>query len=432
MQTKEENKQKLGFWSIVLFGINGIIGSGIFLLPSTPMKLIGIGSIFVLLFDAFLVVTIALRFAQDANFFDKNGGPYLYAKDAFGNFIGYEVGFVTWAIRMIAEAAAAFAFATVLGSFFPSLSNSNVRSVVIAVLITALAVMNISGVRLTKIVNNIVTVGKLVPLIIFVAVGIFFIKGTNFAPFFPDGKYTSGSFGQSALTMFFAFTGFEGIAVAAGEMDNPKKNLPKAMIIIVGAVASVYVLIQLTAIGIMGYKLAGSSTPLMDALAKVTGNFGKDLITAGSLISIGGLLVASSFITPRSGVALAENKMMPKILAKRNKKNAPYVAIIISAIVSLVIALFNSTFADLALISAISRFAQYIPTIIAVLVFSKTKKSQPINFKIPLGPIIPIIALAVSLWLLIQTSIQELIWGFGALIIAIPFYFLTPFRHFKE
>ncbi len=92
------------------------------------------------------------------------------------------------------------------------------------------------------------------------------------------------------------------------------------MIIIVGAVASVYVLIQLTAIGIMGYKLAGSSTPLMDALAKVTGNFGKDLITAGSLISIGGLLVASSFITPRSGVALAENKMMPKILAKRNKK----------------------------------------------------------------------------------------------------------------
>ncbi|KGH57235.1 APC family permease, partial [Oenococcus oeni] len=166
----------------------------------------------------------------------------------------------------------AFAFATVLGSFFPSLSNSNVRSVVIAVLITALAVMNISGVRLTKIVNNIVTVGKLVPLIIFVAVGIFFIKGTNFAPFFPDGKYTSGSFGQSALTMFFAFTGFEGIAVAAGEMDNPKKNLPKAMIIIVGAVASVYVLIQLTAIGIMGYKLAGSSTPLMDALAKVTGN----------------------------------------------------------------------------------------------------------------------------------------------------------------
>ncbi len=99
---------------------------------------------------------------------------------------------------------------------------------------------------------------------------------------------------------------------------------------------------------------------------------------------------------------------------------------------SLVIALFNSTFADLALISAISRFAQYIPTIIAVLVFSKTKKSQPINFKIPLGPIIPIIALAVSLWLLIQTSIQELIWGFGALIIAIPFYFLTPFRHFKE
>ncbi|MDN6967332.1 amino acid permease [Oenococcus sp. UCMA 17063] len=429
MKSKGESRQKLGFWSVILFGINGIIGSGIFLLPSAPMKLIGVGSIFVLLFDAFLVITIALCFAQDANFFDKNGGPYLYAKDAFGDFVGYEVGFVTWAIRMIAEAAAAFGFATVLGSFFPNLLNSNVRSIVIAVLITALALMNISGVRLTKIVNNIVTVGKLVPLIIFVAIGIFFIKGTNFTPFFPAGKYTSGSFGQSALTMFFAFTGFEGIAVAAGEMNNPKKNLPRAMVIIVGTVTLIYVLIQLTAIGIMGYKLAGSSTPLMDALAKVTGNFGKDLITAGSLISIGGLLVASSFITPRSGVALAENKMMPKILAKKNKRNAPYVAIIISAIVSLVIALFNSTFADLALISAISRFAQYIPTIIAVLVFARTKKSQPMNFQIPFGPVIPIIALAVSLWLLIQTNIQELIWGFGALIVAVPFYFLTAFRY---
>lgn len=126
----------------------------------------------------------------------------------------------------------------------------------------------------------------------------------------------------------------------------------------------------------MGYRLADSATPIMDAFAEVTGTFGKDLIAAGSLISIGGLLVASSFITPRSGLALAENKMMPQVIARKNSKNAPYVAIIISTSISLIIALFNSTFANLALISAISRFAQYIPTIIAVFVFSKTKKTQ--------------------------------------------------------
>lgn len=218
------SKQRLGFWSIVLFGINGIIGSGIFLLPSAPMKLIGVGSVFALLLDAFLVATIALCFAQDANYFDKNGGPYLYAKEAFGNFIGYEVGVVTWAIRIIAEATAAVGFATILGAFFPNLSSSLARSAVIALLLIALALMNIAGVQLTKIINNIVTISKLIPLVLFISIGLFFLKGNNFVPFFPHGQYASGSFGQAALTMFFAFTGFEGISVAAGEMTNPKKK----------------------------------------------------------------------------------------------------------------------------------------------------------------------------------------------------------------
>ncbi|QAS70465.1 amino acid permease [Oenococcus sicerae] len=423
------SKQRLGFWSIVLFGINGIIGSGIFLLPSAPMKLIGVGSVFALLLDAFLVATIALCFAQDANYFDKNGGPYLYAKEAFGNFIGYEVGVVTWAIRIIAEATVAVGFATILGAFFPNLSSSLARSAVIALLLIALALMNIAGVQLTKIINNIVTISKLIPLVLFISIGLFFLKGNNFVPFFPHGQYASGSFGQAALTMFFAFTGFEGISVAAGEMTNPKKNLPRAIMIIVATVTLVYVLIQLTAIGIMGYRLADSATPIMDAFAEVTGTFGKDLIAAGSLISIGGLLVASSFITPRSGLALAENKMMPQVIARKNSKNAPYVAIIISTSISLIIALFNSTFANLALISAISRFAQYIPTIIAVFVFSKTKKTQKTTFQIPFGPAIPLLALVVSIWLLVQTNIQQLVWGLGALVIAVPFYFFTAYRN---
>ncbi|MCV3295825.1 MAG: APC family permease [Oenococcus sp.] len=428
MADKTTQKQKLGFWSIVLFGINGIIGSGIFLLPSAPMKLIGVASILVLLLDAVLVATIALCFAQDANFFDKNGGPYLYAKEAFGNFVGYEVGFVTWAIRIIAEATAAVAFATVLGSFIPALSSNTARMMTVAVLLLLLALINISGVQLTKIVNNFVTISKLLPLLLFVAIGLFFIKGNNFTPFFPNGSYTSGSFGQAALTMFFAFTGFEGISVAAGEMKNPQKNLPRAIILIISVVTLVYVLIQVTAIGMMGYGLANSATPLMDALGHAIGTFGRDLIAAGSLISIGGLLVASSFITPRSGVALAENKMMPSLLAKKNRKNAPYVAIIVSTTISLIIALFNSTFANLALISAVSRFAQYIPTIIAVFVFAKTKKGQAHAFRLPLGPVIPAVALIISLWLLIQTNLQQLFWGLGALVVAVPFYFLTAYH----
>ena len=111
-------KEQMGYWSMILLGINGIIGSGIFLLPNQAAKLIGSASIFVLLFDALLVISIALCFAQAATYFDRDGGPYLYAKDAFGDFVGFEVGFVTWAIRIIAEATMAVAFTTAYYSRF--------------------------------------------------------------------------------------------------------------------------------------------------------------------------------------------------------------------------------------------------------------------------------------------------------------------------
>lgn len=109
----------MGFWSMLLFGITAIIGSGIFLLPSSGVQLIGVASIFVLLFNALLVISIALCFAKAATYFDRDGGPYLYAKEAFGNFVGFEVSFVTWAIRLIAQATMAVAFTTALGSIFP-------------------------------------------------------------------------------------------------------------------------------------------------------------------------------------------------------------------------------------------------------------------------------------------------------------------------
>lgn len=115
----ETEKQKMGFWSIVLLGINGIIGSGIFLLPNQAMKLMGTASIGVFIFDALLVTSITVCFAECASLFEVNGGPYIYAKAAFGEFVGYEVGFVTWAIRMIAEATMAVAFTTALGGIVP-------------------------------------------------------------------------------------------------------------------------------------------------------------------------------------------------------------------------------------------------------------------------------------------------------------------------
>lgn len=419
-----KKSHKMGFWTILLFGINGIIGSGIFLLPNEGMKLFGPASLLVLGFDALLILTIGLCFAEDASLFKETGGPYVYAKAAFGNFVGYEVGFVTWAIRIIAEGTLYVGFATALAGVFPQLNNIMAKDIIVTILALSLMSMNLMGVQVASIVNNVITVSKLVPLIIFIAVGIWFIKGPNFTPFVPAAVANTSSFSLAALTMFYVFTGVEGAVVAAGEMKNPQKDLPHVLIIIILAVATFYILIQAVCIGVLGSSLANSVTPVQDAFAKIAGGFGKYLIAAGTLLSIGGICVSSSFITPRSGVAMANHGMMPKILAEKNRFGVPYHAIIISALLGLAIAL-SGTFNTLVQISAVSRFAQYIPSCIAVLVFRKTMKNRKSDFKIPFGWLIPVVAVTVSVLLLSQTNLVNLAWGFGALLVAVPFYFLS-------
>ncbi|HAY54102.1 MAG TPA: amino acid permease, partial [Lactobacillus sp.] len=175
METHGEKGAQLGLISIILLGINGIIGSGIFLLPNQVASLMGTAGIFSLIFDALLAISIAMCFAQAATYYDEDGGPYLYAKDAFGDFVGFEVGFVTWAIQIIAEATMAVAFATALGATFPALANIWAKNITVTVLLGLMALMNIAGVKVSKIVNNIVTLSKLIPLLLFVTMGIFFI-----------------------------------------------------------------------------------------------------------------------------------------------------------------------------------------------------------------------------------------------------------------
>lgn len=424
METHGEKGAQLGLISIILLGINGIIGSGIFLLPNQVASLMGTAGIFSLIFDALLAISIAMCFAQAATYYDEDGGPYLYAKDAFGDFVGFEVGFVTWAIQIIAEATMAVAFATALGATFPALANIWAKNITVTVLLGLMALMNIAGVKVSKIVNNIVTLSKLIPLLLFVTMGIFFIHGGNFTPLFPHGHYTAGHFGAAAVTMFYAFAGFERVVVAAGDMKNPKKNLPRALLIMVGIVLAFYLLIQTVCTGVLGASALGHTTaPIQTAFAKFAGGFGNSLVAAGTLLSTGGFLVASSYVTPRSGVALAEHHMMPSMIAKHNSKHAPYVAILISIGISILIA-WSGQFGYLAQISAVSRFAQYIPTCLAVLVFRRTRATAADRFQLPLGPVIPVVAVAVSIWLLFQVTALQAVLGLGALIVAIPFYFL--------
>jgi len=394
------NKNKMGLFSIILLGFNGIIGSGIFLLPNKVMAQVGPAAVLVTLFDALLVISIAVCFAEVGGMFKKNGGPYVYAKEAFGEFVGFEVGFMKWAIAIIAWATMTVGFAEALMGLLPkgTFANENIaKAIIVTIIVVLLTLVNLSGIKTSKILNNIVTTGKLLPLIIFIAVGLFFINGSNFTPFFVPGKNASGqtmstgaAIGAAALTIFYAFTGFESIAVAAEDMDNPEKDVPKAILLVIFI-------------------------------------SGKYLVGAGTLVSIGGINLAASIMTPRSGSALADDGLIPRVIAKKNSKDVPYIAIIITGVLTLALGLYGSligSFAILAAISVVSRFVQYVPTCLSVIVLRKKRPDLKPSFRVPFGPVIPILAVVVSFWLLYNSDMQKIVIGLGGLVIGAVVYFL--------
>ena len=413
---------KFGFWSIVLLGINGIVGTGIFLLPNKAYSIIGSASLGVLLFDAVIAGCIALCFAEAASLFTRNGGPYLYAKHALGDFWAFEVGVLKWIVTVIAWAAMAVGFATALGAAVPALSGDFAKDVISFILIVGLTIVNIFGVNVSKFVNNLITISKLVPLTLFIAIGIFFINGANFTPVFPQDTYVDGSFAQAAVLLFFAYTGFEVIAIAAEDMKNPKKNLPRAIIMCMLLISVLYIAILAVSIGVLGTDLANTKAPVQDAFNVIVGPIGMYIVLIGTLISMGGINFAEAYYAPRVATSMAEDGMLPSALAKCNRYNAPYVAAIVTAIASVLLA-WSGSFTTLAAISAVSRFTQYLPTCLAVIIFRRKWADKARSYTIPGGYLIPVIAIGTSLWMLAQAQTNQLLWGLGGCIVILPFYY---------
>lgn len=415
-----DKKDKFGLWSIVLLGINSIIGTGIFLLPNRAYALMGPSSLLILLFDAFLAGCLALCFAEVAGFFSRNGGPYLYAKAAFGDFVGYEVGVLKLVVTIIAWAAMAVGFATALGAAFPFFAGDTMKNLIAAVLIGGLTIMNIAGVKISKILNNLMTISKLVPLCVFIAVGLFFVNGSNFTPFVPT-HMADGAFANAAITMFFAYTGFEAIAVAAEDFKDPKKDLPRGIILTMIIVTIIYMLVVGISIGILGPDLAVDKAPIQTAFGRAVGPVGAYFILLGTLFSMGGINLAESFIAPRACTSLAEDGMLPAFLNRRTSWGTPWASSVVVAILSILLA-WSGSFTTLAAISAISRFTQYLPTVLSVIVFRRKWKDRERTYKIPGGIFVPVVAFLTSLWMLSNAKPMQLVWGLGGILVIAPYY----------
>lgn len=265
-----------------------------------------------------------------------------------------------------------------------------IEKVLAGLLIIILSYINFLGVELTKSLNNIVTLGKMVPILLFVFVGIKYIGKSDliFIARKPGGLITGIK--DPILILFYAFTGFESIAVAARDMKTPLKNLPKGIISVMVGIIILYLILIFSILGILGGNIDPDSYPIFNAAYLLLGPLGGSFFSSGIIVSIIGINIACSFITPRSIVALSEKKNMPDFLSKKNKYGTPGAAIILTGGLSLLIILIGN-FNTLASFSVFSRISQYLLTCIAVIIFKK--RGIRGSLILPGGYLIPVIAL---------------------------------------
>ena len=431
---KNENA-KFSFGGATLYGINAVIGSGIFLLPRTIYQDLGPASLVAMVLDAVLVLMLAVCFAEVAGYFNKNGGAFQYSKTAFGDFIGFNVGVLGWFVTIIAWAAMAAGFAKLLIQTFPALEGQN--TLISICLVIFLSVINSMGIKTSKIFTIVITIAKLIPIIAFTLIAVFFIKNGinqgNFTPFLqlnPD-MTLSKAMASTSLTVFYAFIGFEALPVVAGEMRNAKKNVPKAIIGSISIVSLLYFMIIAGTIAMLGTGILQSNAPVQDAFVEMIGPAGKWIISIGALISIAGLNMGDSLMIPRYGASIADEGLLPKMIAKKNNKNAPIVAIIFSGLLTIAF-LLSGSFEQLAELSVVFRFFQYIPTALAVIWLRKKDMENVPAFRLPFGPVIPIISIVVSIWMVAAANPINLIAGVIGVIVASILYLLLNNNKSKQ
>ncbi|HHT9130799.1 MAG TPA: APC family permease, partial [Candidatus Brocadiaceae bacterium] len=349
----------MGFFDVICLGINSVVGAGIFLLPGQLCYIAGSGALWVFPLCGVLCFAIALCFAEMGGMYDKTGGAYLYAKDAFGPFVGFLVGWMIWLSSIIGWASVASGFGLYLEYFLP-VENVWLTKAIIAILIAGLSAINYRGVKLGARTINFFTVGKLLSLFVFVGVGLFFIKKQNFVPFH-DGE----NFNAAAIMALYAYSGFEFVGVPAGEMKHPQRDIPRVLFFVLMIVTGLYVVIQIVATGTFP-GLALSDKPLADAARYFMGTAGGVIMGAGALLSIGGINAGIALTSPRSLYALSADGFLPGIFsAIHPTHHTPYLAIIVNTSLTLLLSLTGS-FKYLIAASVMVSILQYIPTCLAV------------------------------------------------------------------
>jgi amino acid transporter len=394
----------IGRWTLTALVINSIIGSGIFGLPSTIAGLLGSASPYAYLLAAAGIGVIMACFAEVASQFREAGGPYLYARAAFGRFVSLQVGWLAWLVRLTAAAANANLFVDYLAEFWPNATDAFFRTTLLTLLIGGLTGINYRGVNAGAQTSNFFTIAKLLPLTLFIVAGIFLARGEGAIAHAASG---TGDWPKALLLLMFAYGGFEAALMPSGEMKNPRRDAPFALFMALLACALFYTLVQYVVVA----ALAAPETakrPLAEAARVLLGASGAAFITLGAMISVYGYLSSAMLNAPRLTFALAEAKDFPRFFAAIHPKfRTPHVSIVIFAALLLALTI-AGTFQWNASLSAVARLFTYGVVCAALL---KLRRQQPRAeaFRLPFGPAFAGLGILFALYLIFNMGYGELL-----------------------
>lgn len=425
---KQSLKRQLGLFSATMILVGTVIGSGIFMTPGKVAAIAG-GSgpnLLAWIIAGFAATMFALVYAELAPMLPKAGGAYVFIREAFGDMASFLYG---WAMifgsLMPVIALLATAFVTYLKFFFPYIDVVTGR-VISSLVVLVLAYVNLRGVKQGSTVQNIFTIGKLAALGLVIVGGLFTIKGANFQPVVGEAGW--GTTFKAAVPAVLAFGGYYVLAYMSEEVENPKKNLARAMVFGMLIVIAVNVLINVVSIGNLPTdQLAGSEKPVADVAMAIFGPIGAGIVALGALVSIFGSLNSSVMGLPRLSFAMSREKLLFDFFSKIHPKyGTPYVSIIIFAVAALFF-VWTGTFMSLLLMGVfVSRSLECVVAI-SLIVLRKKKPDLERSLKMWGYPVTTLLAVLITGYLVTLVDPKYMLQGALLALSSIPAYLIFKY-----
>ena len=430
-------KKDIGLFMATMLVCGNMIGSGVFMLPATLADVSGpLATILAWILTTIGSVLVAISFANLGSKFPETGGAYQYVKEAFGEFAGFLSAWLYWNGSWIGNTAILVTLTSYSAAIFPFLNKPIYSIIYSSVILWAVTILNIVGVKQAGKIQSFTTMFKIAFFTLFIIVAFLNFDKNNMLPLLPENKGLE-TVSLAATTTLWAFIGLESATVAAGEIKDPEKNVKKSTIYGLVISAIIYLAISIASMGAMPNEvLAKSTAPLTDILTRALGSAVGIFISVIVVVSILGTTIGWILATARVSYAAGQDGVFPKIFGKISLKyNTPVYSLVISSILVNILLLTNyqkstvSAFSFITILATLSYLPVYLLSVSAeIMIMLRSEKKMSIG-KFIGKSIVPLLAFIYTMWTIYGSGAETVMWGFILMLLGIPFYI---YNHHKN